>query len=307
MKKISTYLPSLLITVFLVFGIIGSSLMIIADMNITEDKAKSLCKDKNVVSDISSRLDRYYRIKYNSTGIPADVYMDAITCDYIGSVVEEYIHAGFDSLDSGNKFSPETIINPELEKNIDDFFNNYADETGYWDGLEKAEEEKLREQFKSNLDTTKQAAYKNIGSNCDVFKLSSINEHGLLRKMNLGYSLRFKLTLAAVLYMLLMIVLLLIVNKKDKKNVFYWLGIASVIAGIMGIAPSVYLIRERWFDAFSIKQTDIFKVVTGALYSLTETFLAVSIAIVVVGIILLIVYSVFCGKKLPREETEYKK
>lgn len=61
--------------------------------------------------------------------------------------------------------------------------------------------------------------------------------------------------------------------------------------------PSIYLISTRYFNAFSIKQPQIFAAYTGAMFKLTEAFMAASIAVCAAGITLLVLYAVIGVRK----------
>ena len=298
MKKISTYIPSLILSVLLVFIFIGGSALIIADLNINSKRFVSLAEKKGLNSKIYSELEKHYQEKYHSTGIPADVYMNSLTNDYLDSVIDAYFNAAFESLDSGKKFDSETIIpkNESLEKNIDVFFNDFAESSGYWDTKDNEEYEKKLNNYEKLIRNTKKSAYKTIGNNCDVYKFSAMNKHGILSKISKLYRHRILLTGLLIGFTALIITLLFIINRKDKKSISYWCGVSFLISGIIGSVPTLYLICTKYYDAFSVKQPQIFTAYTSLMYSLTEAFMASHIAFIVIGISMIIIYAVIRGK-----------
>lgn len=291
MKKLSSFLPSFILTFFLIFTIIGSSASLIAYINFTADKCEALAEKEHLEQKILTELEKYYKDKYNSSGIPADVYMDALSEDYIISFEKIYITAGFDTLSSGALFEANAPENQELENSIEAFFSNYAEENGY----------EKDENYNKKLDAAKKNAYSVIGSYCDVFKFSAMDKHGVLDKIRPVYSM-FGMT-AVVLSCAngVLLVLLLLVNRKKKANVLYWTGIAALVSGALGAIPSAYLIASKYYNSFSIKQPQIFTAFTKAMYGLTEAFMASQIAIIVIGICLTVVYGVVHGKKRVQE------
>ena len=287
MKKISTYLPSLIISIILVFLTIAASAMLLVDINISADKLKKLAQKNSLESSIYPEINKYYKDKYNTTGIPAEIFMDAIDEGYIRLYEEAYIDSAFEALSNASAMAAVHPKNAKLEENIDSFFNEFAVKNNY----------EKDDNFGLKLRNTKENAYATIGSFCDVYKFSSMNQHGILSKLGKIYSHRIEATAAALAAVLLMIILLVIINRKKKITAMYWCGISSMVAGILGAVPSLYLIATRYYDSFTIKQAPVFTAFTSIMYKYTEAFTAVSIALAVVGISLMVTYGVVHEKK----------
>lgn len=285
MKSIKTYIPSLLLSVFLVFMFLGGSAVIIADINLTAGQFRKIVSEENVEAQIYTSIEQNYREKANATGIPANVYMDHLGEDYLASVMNVYIDAGFKTLSDSSKFAPQIPVNPELEASIDKFFNDYADKTGY----------KKDENFENKLASTKEDAYKSIGSQCDAFKFSALNSHGAMKTLSKIYSHRIHIAVIISVAALVSLAVMFIINRKNKKSMLYWCGISALISGIIGTVPSAILIADRYFDSFSIKQPQIFTAYTNTFYRITEAFMAAHIAFAAIGITMLVVYGVLCG------------
>ena len=105
--------------------------MLLVDINISAEKLKKLAQKNSLETSIYPEINKYYKDKYNTTGIPAEVYMDAVDEDYIRSYEEAYIDSAFEALESGAKMSVVHPKNSKLEENIDNFFNNFAEENNY--------------------------------------------------------------------------------------------------------------------------------------------------------------------------------
>ncbi|MBR4626421.1 MAG: hypothetical protein IKO47_01720 [Ruminococcus sp.] len=286
MKKLSTYLPSLIMSVFLVFCIIGAGTAVLADVCLTSEKTVSFAQEENIDDRAYASIEKYYREKAAATGIPATVFTDNISLKYVRRVMKVNIKETFSALENGGKFSPDIPENPALEEAIDRFFNDYADKTGY------VKDEK----FEKKLESTKKSAYKTIGDGCDIFKVNSMNSHGLLKKLSRIYRKRYVLTAVLFSALFILISALLIVNRKNKRVLLYWCGLSSLIAGIIGIIPSAYLISTKYYDSFAIKQPQVFRAYTRALYRLTEHFLVMSVVFAAVGAVMLAVYFIVSGR-----------
>ena len=240
MKNGVTYLFSLIFSVLLVFMLIASSTILLVDINISEKKLNSLASKKNLESKIYTEIEKYYSDKFNTTGIPAEVYMSAIDEAYIRSCEEAYIKAAFEALESRNKMNISLPKNQQLEENIQNFFNDFADKNGY----------EKDDKFELKLRTCTESAYSSIGSFCDVYKFSAMNNHGVLSKLSKIYSYRILMTAAALFATFILILFLVFINRKKKITTMYWCGVSSLIAGILGSCPTIYLLVTRFYDSF---------------------------------------------------------
>lgn len=297
MKKLNAYIPSLLFSILLVILMICSVGVIIVDINFNAERTITLSEKKDISDKAYAHLNSKFRESSGASGIPSDIYLKNLDKEYIQSVVNAYINSGYDVLKSGKKMNIDIPKNTEMEKALDDFFNNMADETGY----EKNEE------FYNKLENTKKNAYQLIGECCDIYKFAALEKHGVLTPASEIYKMRPLLTFASVGGTALMILFLIFINRKEKKTVLYWSGISAAIAGAIGMVPSIYLLSTDYFNAFSIKQPQIFAAYTGAMFKLTEAFMAASIAVCAAGITMIVLYAVIgCYKSAPQKATESK-
>jgi len=287
MKRLSSYIPSLLISILLVMLMICSIGIIIVDININANRTITLSEKKNISEKTVTHLNRKFREISGASGIPSDIYTENLNQKYVQSVINAYINSGYSSLKSGKKMDVEIPQNEEMNKAIDDFFNNIADKTGY----------EKNDDFYEKLENTKKNAYQIIGENCDIYKFSSLEKHGVLSPASKVYRMRSLLTFASAGGTALIILFLIFINQREKKNVLYWTGISAAIAGIIGMIPSIYLLSTKYFNAFSIKQPQIFAAYTGGMFKLTEAFMAASISVCAVGITLIVLYAAIGSHK----------
>ena len=280
MKKVSTYLPSLILSVLLVFALMLSTAALLLNVNFKSEKLKELSAKNNLGSKIYIEIEKYYKDKYNSSGIPSNVYMDAIDESYLKNYEDVYIDSAFAALNGNGKMSISAPKNQELEKSIENFFLDFVDKNNY----------QKDEKFEDKLKSAKENAYLTVGSFCDVYKFSAMSSHGVLPKLAKIYSNRIILTFISITITLGIIFMLLIVNRKKKVTTMYWLGISAVISGFMSIIPSIYLIATKYFDSFSIKQAPVFTAFTSLMYKVTAMFIAVNSVLILIGIVFIAVY-----------------
>lgn len=287
MKKTSSYLLSLITSVFLVFMLTASSFVLLIDINASPKNLKDLAVKNELSSKIYDDINKYYSEKYNTSGIPADVYMSALSETYINSFVNAYIDSAFDSLENNKKMVVNYPENKKLEENIDAFFNNFAEENNY----------QKDDKFELKLRNTKENCYSAIGSYCDVYKFSAMNDHGILPKLAKLYSRRVVCTAAVLITTFILILLLIAFNHKKKITVMYWCGVSAFVSSMIGGLPSIYLNFTKYYDSFSIKQAPVFTAFTSAMYKFTEAFIATNIAYFAISISLIVTYGIIHEKK----------
>ncbi|MDE6035789.1 MAG: hypothetical protein K2G36_07770 [Ruminococcus sp.] len=284
MKKLSTYLISLFLSIFLVFLIIASAVAGVLRMNITEQKSKAMFGKNNVYSLITGELQKYFSAQYNTTGIPADVYMEALDESYIINVTDAYVNSMFDTLKTGKSKKFTIPENETLENNIRNFFSDYADNNNY----------EKNDVYEKKVSATIENAYRVTENYCDVYKYATLQEHGVLSKISAIFSRIGKISLICTGITVFLIILLIVANMKSIRDALYWTGISGIIAGILGTLPTAWLISADYFDSFAIKQPQIFKAFTGTMYAVTESVMTVNIAVMISGIVFVIIYGLMC-------------
>lgn len=285
MKKSFTYICSIVLSVLLVFGLLASTASVVAKINVNETRFRRIAADNNVSQMVYSELEKYFSERYNATGIPAEVYMDAIDTEYLEWVINDTIGQGFYALRDKTTVQP-SVQNSSLDDSIDEFFNSYADSINY----------EKDDKFDQKLSSAKTVAYSIIWEYCDIYKFKALSKHGVLGKLDDIYSRLDLIVAISVGASLLLIIALFLLNLKSKKETLYWTGVSAFISGLIGIVPCVYLLATDYFSAFTIKQPQIYTAYTETMSILTKAFLSASIAMGVLGICLVIVYSVFSGR-----------
>ncbi|MBR6386380.1 MAG: hypothetical protein IKS03_09730 [Ruminococcus sp.] len=282
MKKASTYIFSLILSVLMVFAIIGTLILAVVKISVSENSAVKITEKKNISNLVYSQLEKYYNEKYYSSGIPSEVYMGALNEDVIENIMKAQIKSAFDRKDYNYKDSDISGVEENLEK----FFSSYADEND----IEKDSK------YNKKLENAKDNAKKVISDYCDVYKINTLKSQGINGKIyKILDILQFVFT-AALATVGIVAVLLILFNIKEISIFLYWLGISCLVSGVMGSIPCIYLIVSNYFGSFTIKQPHIFMTYTGALNGMTEYFLIFSICTAVFGIFLITAYAVAVAK-----------
>lgn len=287
MNSLKKYIPCLLLSLILVFASLGTSAVIVADKYASADKLIELTEENEIVPMIKTQLEYHFSDEYNETGIPAEVYAEAMNEQYINSVLEKYIADGFKVLE-GEPYATDTAptfktpVNEALEADIRKFFSDYAESIGY----------EKDDNYNTKVDSAISSAYSAIGEQCDIYKLKTINNEGLLIKARPIYQNLGVISLAVIAVTAFLIVIIVLINIKSLSAALYWIGISSLVSGVIGVIPCLYLNATNYFDAFVIKQPQIFTAFTGLMYSAVDSFMMNQIILASVGAVLIIVYAV---------------
>lgn len=285
MKNAFSYIASVFVSVILVFSVLAGTGAGIVKYCATEQQFKTISEKHDIDDKVRSELEKYFHERSSVTGIPEEVYMDAIDSEYIHGIIEQTIDNGFQRLRGGNA-SIETK-NEKLEASIDAFFNDYADKTGY----------KKDDKFEKKLTATKNSSYSIIREYSDVYKFGALDSHGIITKLSKIYTRIDLIMITSASAVLILIIVLLLINMSAKAETVYWTGVSALIAGAIGTAPCAYLLASNYFSSFSIKQAQIYTSYTETMKLFTNTFMYASIGIAVLGLLLIIIYAVFRPKK----------
>lgn len=297
MKKTGSYIASFILSILFIFTLIAAVGTLTVNKFLNADSMIALAKEKNCSTLVHNSLEKYFSERYSTSGIPADVYMDALDEEYLQNVINIRIKLGFDSLRNGDTIhdhstDPTYILNSDLEQSISKFYNDYAESINY----------EKDAKFDEKLSSAKKSAYKIIMEYCDIFKFNSLSAHGVLQKLKPVYSRLPLLTVISVSASAFLALLLLLVNLKEKRSALYWLGISALISGAMGAVPCIYLISSSYFNSFTIKQPQIYTAYTSAMNLGTEKFMINSIIAACCGIVLVILYAIISKSKAKSEK-----
>lgn len=302
MKSAGSYISSFIVSVILVFTLIGSAALAVADSFATPDRLIKLTEDKKISSLVYSELEKYFSEKYASTGIPSDVYMNAVDEDYLQSVINSRIEYGFSNLsDKYANLAPENnsnpSANPELENNITDFFKDYAQSINY-------EIQGENDKYYVKLKSAKLNAISSIEEYCDVFKFTALTKHGVTAKIRPIYSRLPFLKIICIGASAFLALILVVCNFQRFKDILYWLGVSSFSAGVLGGIPCIYLISTDYFSAFTIKQPQIYTAYTSSMRICTNNFLTACCILAGISVLLFILYGIISAISRNRQETE---
>ena len=209
--------------------------------------------------------------------IPEEVFDGVMPKEQVEKIFSSYID---DALDFAFSKSDE-IASVEfdfslLEKNLTDFFTQYADENGF----------AIDEAFEEQLNLTIENAKNSIKTAFDFSLFKKVAQ--LVKPYAQKYGVILKLLPIGVLLVCAAIYLFIFLS--DKKSSLYWL-FSSFACGSGIIFLGVSAVRlSGFFDRFILDNPIIKSLVIAFLMSVTDTVLIVSGIIFILSIILLAVY-----------------
>ena len=276
MKKVRLYIPNVLLTILLVFLIMGSEATILANrIGLHENTFYYLIEQQKLDEKGYESLTSYFTTRSNSTGIPENVFLDAFSKNDLRTAISSNAAQALAYL-KGNRDTYEQEIDfTGLETSVNAFFSDYAEENG----VEK--DEVYEEKVRSVLDE----AEAQICIAADPFKFSTLQENGWLSKVRQAVSY---LTTAMMICLgagVLTLVLLILCNLRQVEHLCYWIGLAGFTAGLLTCAPCIYLTASDFFSGFAIKDPQVFAAIVGFLKLLTSRCLTIAIITLIVGAI----------------------
>jgi len=289
MKKSKSFIICALLSVILVFLVIGETAVRCAVSFTNEKWCIEIINEKEISSKVRKSLEKNFNEKYNSTGIPADVYMNVLTDEWIDNAVKSYISNGMNYLIGKNdsyKYEPDfTLINTSIEK----FFNEYAEKNNYVKDLA----------FENKIAAAQKNAANIIKNYCDVIKIDKLYSEGVLPQARKFVILINNpiIEITLIISLLLIVGIIILINKKNIELIFYWIGSTMIVSSAIMIIPTAYIKVTRYFDAFIIKQEQIYITFTSIMYKAVNTVFTAAVAFLIIGVMFIIINGVLSLKK----------
>lgn len=286
MKSATSYIGSFIFTLLLVFSIIASVGCFTADKFATEQSLINLAEENKISSIVHKEIEKHFTQKYADSGIPAEVYMNSISDEYLRIVIKQKISYGFAELNgqdsSGFKDIPE---NNELDNSISAYFEEYAEKTGY-------EIKDENDKYYSKLAAARKNAKTAIEEYCDIFKFNALVKHGIIKKIRPVFIKLETIKIICIGISAFLTLILLVCNFKRIKDALYWIGTGLLCAGLLGAAPCIYLLKTDYFSSFTIKQAQIYTSYTTAMTSFTENVLFAFVGLIAAAGAVYILYGI---------------
>lgn len=239
-------------------AVTGSPSLLTAQIS-KQDAARKVC----------DALKSQFETEYNATAVPADVYLDALSANWLEDAMKQQVTDSYQN--PANKTVPDFSA---LEQSITDYFERYAAEN-------HCEKDST---YDTKLAQTIQNAEHTIQDALDVYQLDTLKNAGLWQKL-IGRTHKplMLLTVGCGILAVLAIGALLLLRSTP----CYWIGTGTFAGGVLLAAPMLWVMGSNYISRFSLKEPAVYAVFTGTMTQLAHLVLLIGLLLTAAGLVLL--------------------
>lgn len=298
MKITEKYIVNLILSIVLVFSLTGSMATVFAKEYLLDADTFIEVSDKHAVPEMAyNEINEYFIQSEAYSRIPADVYMSAMTVDYVKSLIDVNIHnmftyiyaVGSGELDKHDFRDTNGVDFEQLEKNITDYFNEFAKENNV----------EVDDKYNTQLQNTIDAAKSEIMNITDIYMIDLVDKTGIISKVRSVYGYLDIAMYGCMGLAGLCLILIIVFSIKRISNAFYWLSVSVICSAIIGLVPMLYLKLSGITDRFIVRNECVYTAYTSFMSDTINTILIAEVLLIAVGAVLLcagIVISKFSKK-----------
>ena len=253
----------LILSILLVFSLLGTvGCAVGISVLHSPSQLISQMHKQNAGQKVYDSLQTRFTTDYNTTAVPANVYMDAISVDWLEQCMEQKLTALYGADSDLLDFSA-------LESSITDYFEQYAEENHY------VKDDTYNEKLQETIDNGE----KIISDATDLLRKDTLQKAGYLSKLEKLRTLTF--AGAGVCGVLTVLLLVLLRNG-------YWIGTGCFGAGALLTVGAGVVFGTGVIHRFVLKEAAVYAVVTGTMTALTTAVLVAGIVLLAIGVVLLV-------------------
>lgn len=283
MRKMEKYIPNLILSVILIFSLLGAEGVAFAKYRVfNEQVCIDAVESNDVTGKVLDSIEKYFENSSNYSRIPSDVYMSAVDENLVKKAVEAKITGIFSYIKGEtDEISESEIDFTELEKSIDDYFNEFAEKNNV----------EINDDFKSQLSKTIETAESEIDDFTDVFMLSYIKKTGALSKVRKIYGMLDVAMIVTAVAAIVCVILIFVMNLKKKSYFLYWLSASVICSSAIAFIPGLYIRFSGYVKGLVIRNDYIYSAVTGFINKLNDELIILESAALVLGIIIMVLFA----------------
>lgn len=283
MKASGKYFANIIITILLVFSLLAVEGTLFVRLYASKaDTCLSVMEEQGLSDRIYTSLETRFTEQVSTSGIPAQVYMDALTREQLDTGVRASVTSAYAYLHGTSDSYAFEMDLSALEASIRQFFSDYADEIQY----------PKDETYEKKVNAAVDSAKKQVLQTVDVFRFSTLESAGLLSKIRRVMPWLNPAVAASVAVVCVLLGLLAWINRKHPLQILYWSGCSLTVASCIALVPLIYVKATDYFAAFTIKTTQIYAAVTGMLNRMTDACLLLESIMLGFGILCLAAYTI---------------
>ena len=283
------YIGRIILTILLAFSVAGYIGLSAAGTLFNEDIYIDIINEEDLAGKAQTALQKDFQAEYNTTMIPPEVYMDAITPEWTVKTMCETAQTAVAYITNGD-LAYETDYTA-LEESITAYFHEYAKSIDY--EPDDVFEEKLAETIKN--------AEAKIDSRLDAFYMQALKDNGILEKVR---GISFYLVIAAWALAGISVLLAAVLVLLDRNNGWrrlYFSGTGLFAGGALMTIPAAYLLFSDIISSFSIKDPVIYPAITGVMETAAHSLFTKAVFFAAMGLVLIGVTVAFNRKKTTEE------
>lgn len=270
-KGVRRLILRLVISILLVFTLLGTVLGTIGTYALgSPSLLLSQLEKQDAAQKVHSSLQTKFETQYNTTAVPAEVYMEVLTTQWLDNIMKEQVEAAYTQMhESGEQvmidFTP-------LEDAITAYFEQFAEENNY--EKDDTYTQKLTE-IKENAEDTVQNAI-------DVYHIGIMQKAGVFDKLSTLFRMSLVVAIGCGVVSIALILWLCLLRDRA----CYWIGTSLFAGGALLTVAGAVIFGTSVIQKFSLKDPAVYAVFTGTMTFLTQVVLGLGLVLLAAGLIL---------------------
>lgn len=280
MKITKEYIPNLLLSILLVFAVIGAAVTAMTKYYIINEATFIDNSNENNIPQMAyEELEKYFNDSEDYSGIPASVYMSAITKDNIKEMINAKIKNVFSSFVKEDRERVNFDFTP-LENSITDYFDKFAQENNV----------EVDDAYKNQLQKTIDTAKNEINDFSDIYMLTLIEKTDVFSKAVSVYKYLDIIMYICIGLAVLCMVVIAVISKRKLQFALYWYSTAILCSSVIMMIPTLYIKLSGITKRFAIGNKCIYYAITGYMSKVLNTMIIFELIMIAAALIIFILY-----------------
>ena len=241
--------------------------MIMADKLYIAQYFRDQADKTNTYENAYNALIKEFSDNYSVSNIPVEIYEKSFTKEWMRNAIDEKINSSFEKREADIDCST-------VEKNITEYFDNYAHEAHVM--KDETYDKKLAESISYAEKTALNAA--------DVYSLDVMERAGITAKVSSYVELASKYMYPCIGLAIVLLFILIIFRRP-----VYWTGTALFASGVLMTVPTAFVLLNDMIQRFSLKDYTTYNLITGVLKAVTKNIMITGIVILLTGLVMIVI------------------
>ncbi len=281
MKITEKYVLNLILSILLIFSFIGAGVTAFAKYDLlTAESFIENSEENNVPKMAYDEINDYFTKSTAYSGIPAEVYVSAITEEDINNLIDAKTQGLFDYINGGNV---KTYLDTEF-----DFSVLEASITSYFEEFAKENNVEVDDAYNAQLQKTIDTAISEIHEFSDVYMTKLIDSTGIVEKIRRNLDLINIGMYGCIGLAVVCVIIMFIASRKNIAGFLYWISVSAICASAIGLVPTLYLKLSGIINQFVIGNKTVYTAYTGFMNNCIDKLLTTEIIALAVAVVILV-------------------